>query len=142
MFLLAEDLRKAHHRDGIARDDVSERLARAYRRQLIDIADEEQGGAAIDGFHQGMHQRDVDHRGLVDHEEIAGEGICLVAPELPGLRIGLEQAVNGLGLAPRGVGYALCGAAGWGAEEDIEPFRCENRKMALTTWSYRRQVRR
>jgi len=50
---LAEDLRKAHHRDGIARDDVSERLARAYRRQLIDIADEEQGGAAIDGFSSG-----------------------------------------------------------------------------------------
>jgi hypothetical protein len=43
---LPEDLRQAHDRHGPRCDDVGQNLPRAYRRQLIDIADEQQRSAA------------------------------------------------------------------------------------------------
>jgi hypothetical protein len=39
---LPEDLGQAYDRYRSGRDDVAENLSRAYRRQLIDIADEQQ----------------------------------------------------------------------------------------------------
>jgi hypothetical protein len=39
---LPEDLGQAHDRHRSRRDDVAENLPRAYRRQLIDITDEQQ----------------------------------------------------------------------------------------------------
>jgi hypothetical protein len=37
---------------------------------LIDITNEQQGGPYRQSTQDGSHQRHVDHRGLVDHQEI------------------------------------------------------------------------
>ena len=98
---LPEHLRQSNDRDGAAGDDVGKRLAWTDRGQLIDVADEEHGGSIVDRLHQGVHQDDIDHGGLVDDEKIAGKRIVLVAPEAAGLRIGLQQAMDGLGFDGR-----------------------------------------
>ena len=63
---LAKDLGQAHDRDRAGRDDVGQDLSRADRRQLVDVADDQQRGIVGDRFHQRLHQHDVDHGGLVD----------------------------------------------------------------------------
>jgi hypothetical protein len=45
-----------------------------------------------------MHQRHVDHAGLVDDKQVALERAFLRALEAAVRRIGLEQAVNGAGV--------------------------------------------
>jgi hypothetical protein len=46
---LAEDLGQAHDRHGARCDDVRQHLSRPNRRQLIDIADEQQCGPVRQG---------------------------------------------------------------------------------------------
>ena len=41
------------------------------RGQLVDVADQDHGGARRHGPHAALHQRHVDHRGLVDDEQVA-----------------------------------------------------------------------
>ena len=44
-----------------------------------------------------MAQHDIDHRNLVQHEQIAGERVLLVSLEVAGGRIELQEPVDGLG---------------------------------------------
>src|SRR5437868_549376 len=67
---LPEDLGQAHDRGRSRHDDVAENLPRTHRRQLIDITDEQQRRAIGQSPKDRPHQRHVDHRGLVDHQEI------------------------------------------------------------------------
>ena len=78
---LAENLGQAHHRHGTRGDDVGQHLPRPDRRQLIDIADEQQRRLVRQGAQQSPHQRHVDHRRLVDDEQIAVERRLLGAPK-------------------------------------------------------------
>ena len=68
---LPEDLAQAHDRHRGRRDDIAENLPRAYRRQLIDITDEQQCRALRQSPKDRSHQRHINHRCLVDHHEIA-----------------------------------------------------------------------
>ena len=61
--------------------------------------------------------------GLVDHQQIAVEGVRLIALEAEGLRVELEQAVDGLGLHAGRLGHALGCASGGGAEEKLRALR-------------------
>jgi hypothetical protein len=67
---LSEDLGQAHDRDRSRHDDVAENLPRADRRQLIDIADEQQRRTLRESPKDRPHQRHIHHRGLVDHQEV------------------------------------------------------------------------
>ena len=58
---LSEDLGQAHDRHRSRRDDVAENLPRAYRRQLIDIADEQQCRALRQSPKDRPHERHIDH---------------------------------------------------------------------------------
>ena len=82
-------------------DDVGQDLARTDGGQLVDVADDQQRGIVGNGPHQRLHQHDVDHRGLVDDQQIAVERVVGVALEAAALGIDLEQPVNGLGLERR-----------------------------------------
>ena len=65
---------------------------------------------------QGIHQRHIDHRGLVHHEQIAIERVLLVLRETTVLWINLQQAVDGLGLNPGLLGHAF-GRASCGSRQ-------------------------
>ncbi len=119
---LAEDLGQAHDRHGTRGDDVGQNLPGPDRRQLIDIADEQQRRAFRQGPKDRPHQRHIDHRGLVDDQQITVQGLDFVAPEAPGPGIGFEQAMDRLRLEAGALGQALGGAAGRGAERDRDGF--------------------
>ena len=87
---LAEDLGQTHDRHGTRGDDVGQYLPRPDRRQLIDIANEQQRRPGRQGAEHSAHQRHVDHRGLVDDQQIAVERRLFVAPKAAGPRIGFE----------------------------------------------------
>jgi hypothetical protein len=52
-----------------------------------------------------VHQRHVDHRDLVHHQQIGLERMLLVALEAALAEIGLEQPVQGAGLQARGLAH-------------------------------------
>ena len=78
------------------------------------------------GLEQRIHQRHVDHRGLVDDEQVAVERVLLVAREAAVLRVDLQQAVDGLGLKAGLLGHALGGAAGRCGERDLHALGRQN----------------
>jgi hypothetical protein len=96
--------------------------------QLVDIADYEQRRIVRDRFHERLHQHDVDHGGLVDHEQITIEGIVGIAfePAAPG--IDLKQPVDRLRLDARCFGHALGRAARGGAQQQLHVLRREDLK--------------
>ena len=100
---LAEHLGQPHHRHRAGGNDVGQHLARPHRRQLVDIAHDQEGGFVGDRRQQRPHQHHVHHRRLVDHQQAAVERVVRVAPEpaIPG--VDLQQAVDRLRLQP-GVG--------------------------------------
>jgi hypothetical protein len=58
---LPEYLGQAHDRHRGGRDDIAENLPRTYRRQLIDIADEQQCYALRQSTKDRPHQRHIHH---------------------------------------------------------------------------------
>ena len=58
---LPKDLGQAHDRHRSRCDDVAENLPRTHRRQLIDIADEQQRRAIRQSPKDRPHQRHINH---------------------------------------------------------------------------------
>lgn len=67
-----------------------------------------------------MHQHDIDHRALVNDQQVAVEGVLLVALEPERLGVELQEAMDGLGLHSRCLGHALGGSPRRGAQEEID----------------------
>ena len=120
---LTEHLRQPHDRHRLAGDQVGQDLARTNRGELVDVAHDQQRRAVGNRLHQRLHQHDVDHRGLVHNEQVAVERIIRVALESSGLRIDLQQPVNGLRLEPGRLGHALGGTPGRCAQEQFNALR-------------------
>jgi hypothetical protein len=64
------------------------------------------------GPQHSVHQGDVDHRGLVDHEQIAPERALFVAPETAMPGIDIKEAMDGLGFAASALAEPLGRTAG------------------------------
>jgi hypothetical protein len=109
---LTENLRQAHDWNHSAPDDVGERLAGTNRRQLVDVADKKNGRMVGNGPQERVHKADVDHGGLIDNQEVAGQRIVLVSPEPARLRIRLKQTMDRPRLTPRRLPHPLGGPAG------------------------------
>ncbi len=79
-------------------DDVGEHDAGLDRGELSRIANEDQAGVASHGLDEPCHQRQRDHRGLVDDHHVVREAVVAVVSE-PGVAPGPgpEQAVQGRG---------------------------------------------
>ena len=116
---LAEDRAKPHDRDTTRPDQVREDVAEPHRRKLIRIADEEEPHPLRHGAHERVSERQVDHARLVDDEEIAFQGVRLVAQEVSALRGELQEPVNGLRLASRHLGEPIGGSARRRGEKDV-----------------------
>ena len=78
------------------------------------------------------HRRDVDHRRLVDNQQVAFQWLPETAPEAAGRRIDLEQPVDGPRVEARHLPEATSLPAGWGAERDGAPSTDRMPRMALT----------
>ena len=72
---LPEHLGQAHDGNRARADDVGQDLPGSDGGELVDVADDEQRRVVRRRLHQRLHQHNVDHRGLVDHEQVAIEGI-------------------------------------------------------------------
>ena len=107
---LPEHLRQPDHGNRPRADHVGQHLARPDRRQLIDIADNQKGGAVRQRFQKRVHERHIHHGGFVDHKEVGIERIVLILEEAAPFGIGFEKTVNGLRFKARGFGHALGGA--------------------------------
>jgi hypothetical protein len=114
---LPEHLGQSHDGHSARADDVGKHLPRSDGWQLVDIADDQQRRLVRDCFHERLHQHDVDHRRLVDDEQIAIERIVGVAFETAALWIDFQESVDRLGLDSRRFGHALRRAARGGAKQ-------------------------
>ena len=117
---LAEDLGQPRDRQAVRGDQVGQHLPRADRRQLVDVADQKQRRFRRQGGEHRLHQRQIDHRHLVDDQEIAGQR-ALGAPPKAAPRLGFEQAVQGPGVPPGALAEASRGAAGRRRQLDVDP---------------------
>ncbi len=108
---------------GTARDSMMslQDVSRPDRGELVDVAHQDEGRPRRDGLQQVVHQEGVDHRGLVDDQEVAVERRRLVFLESALLEAVFEEAVDRLGLVAGGLGHPLGGPAGRGGEQDLRP---------------------
>jgi hypothetical protein len=97
---LAEHFGQADDWDHLARDDVSQHLARANGGQLVDIADNEQRGRVGHRAQQRAHQQNIHHARLVHDQKIAVERMFLGPAEFTRPWVRLQQTVDGLRLQP------------------------------------------
>jgi hypothetical protein len=72
---------------------------------LVDVAHDQQSGTVRHRLQQRLHQHDIDHRGLIDNQQVAVERIVLAALEAAPLWIDLKQSVDGLGLKTGRLGH-------------------------------------
>ena len=103
-----------------------EHRAGADRRQLIDIADEHELRTDAERRGDRAEQHDVDHRGLVDHEEIGVERILGVLVKAAFLRLVLEQAMDRHRFDAGRLAEALRGAPGRRRERDLARARARD----------------
>src|SRR3546814_16252854 len=61
----------------------------------VGVAEEDRAGAVGDGFDQLGHQREVDHRGFVDHDHVERQRVVGVVPEPGAVGGGGEEEVQG-----------------------------------------------
>jgi len=82
---------------------------------------DQQRSAVRHRLQQRLHQHDVDHRGLVDNQQVAVERVVVAPLEAATFRIDLQQPVDGLGFKAGCFAHALGGAAGRRAEQEPYP---------------------
>jgi hypothetical protein len=83
------------------------------------------GGLVRCRLHERLHQHDVDHRGLINNQQVAVERVVVAALEAAALGVDLQQPVDGLGLEAGCLGHAFGGAAGRSAQQQLHPLRRE-----------------
>ena len=114
---LAEYLGQPHDRNRAGGNEIGQHLTRTDRRQLVDVADDQQSGFVGNRRQQRPHQHDIHHRSLVDDQKSAVERIVGVALEPPAPGIDLKQPVDRNGLEPGGLCHPFGGTAGRRAEK-------------------------
>ncbi len=77
--------------------DRGEHVAGFHRGQLVGVAEQDQLGAVGDGFDQFAHQRQVDHGGFVDHDQVERQRVVGIKAEARHVGDDAEQAVQGAG---------------------------------------------
>jgi hypothetical protein len=109
---------KPGHREGAGADQVAQHLPRPDRRELVDVADQEQVRAGRDCLDELVREDDVDHRGLVDHHQVRLQGVIGTVLGVASW-LQLEQPVDGGGLMAGQLGEPLGGTAGRGGKDDL-----------------------
>ena len=95
-------------------------VPRPNGRQLVRISHEDQRCPTRQGRNEIRHETNVDHRRLVEDEDVARQRLLLVEGELIRLRVVLQQTVERLGGRARRLRHALRGASGRGAQLHVD----------------------
>ena len=128
---LAKDLGQPDHRYMAGVDHIPEDVARAHRRQLVDVADHDEAGGGLHGPKQGVHQDRIHHGGLVQDDQVGFQPVILVAAEFHDARVELEQPVDGLRFGAGHFGQTLRGPAGRCCEQHFSAHAREQIDNAL-----------
>ncbi len=116
---LAEDLGEPHVRNGRAvGQQITQDLAGADGRQLVDIPDQEQMRPGCDRLGKLVGQQKIQHGRLVDDDEIGVQRAVAVVGRVPA-RSQFQQPVHGGRLVPGQLGEPLGGPAGRRGEHDL-----------------------
>ena len=112
---LTEYSRQANERKRLRAYEIVKDVARADRRKLIRVSDQDEARAGLDRAEQGMEQEDVDHRRFVDDEDVFIEEIFLIAEERSVFVVSgvfhFEKAVDRFCFIRRRLAHALCRAS-------------------------------
>ncbi len=127
---LAEDLGQADHRHRAGRDHVAQHRARTDRRQLIDVADQAQARRRRQRGDQVGGQPHVEHRRLVDDQQVDLERAVGAAAEAPLVRPPLEQPVQRRRRRAGRLRQALRRAARRRGQRDAQPLARQDRHHA------------
>ena len=119
---LPEDVLEPDHVDGPRLDDVLENAPRPHRWELVDVAHQDELAGWGYGLQEVVGEDGVDHGHLVHDDEVGLQGPLTVTQEAHGLRVELQEPVQGLGLPPGRLRHSLRGPAGGRPEEDAPPF--------------------
>jgi len=109
---LAVDVRQPPRGDDAGGEQVGQHVARTDAGQLVRVADQHEPRGGSHGLEQVVRQRDVEHRDLVDDDQIGFERVLGIVQPALGLGVVAEQAVHGLRLTPGRFREALGGATG------------------------------
>ena len=122
---LAEDLGQRGHRDATGRQQIAEHPPRADGRQLVGVAHEQDVGALADRGEERPGQPHVEHRRLVDDEEVGVDRVGRPARRALA-RHPFEQAVDGRRLGARALGEPPCRLAGRRAQPHAHAMRAQH----------------
>ena len=124
--------RRAEH---ALRRQLGEHRAGLDRGELVLVAEQHQAGGGRQGVDQAGGEREVEHRGLVDHQHVHRQRVVGVMTEAAGLGGDAEQAMHGVGLGgqaggerrgqrlralAQGLEHARGGLAGGRGERDAQ----------------------
>ena len=123
---LSEDLRQ-HNRVKKPRiNNILEHISRTDTRQLVYVTHQDQPCSGYDCFQQRVHQRDIDHRHLIDDDHIRLERILLIPFKASisfHTAVQFQHAVNRARLKSGRLTHTLRCASRRCRKEDIHAFR-------------------
>ena len=68
---LPENLGQGNDWHAARTDEIAQEIPWADRRKLVGVADQHQAGAVRQRLKQRLHKRHIDHRHLIEHDDIA-----------------------------------------------------------------------
>ena len=127
---LPEDLGEPDPGDGVGGEHVAQHLPGADRGQLVHVADQQQVRPRRDRLDQFVGQDQVEHAGLVDHDQV---GVQRMVPVEAGVPAGaqLQQPVHGGGRVPGQLGQPFRRPPGRRRQHDLRPLRRRQRDHRL-----------
>ena len=109
-----------------AAQHVAQHLPGADRGQLVHIADQQQMRPRRDRLDEFVGQDQVEHAGLVDHDQVGVDRVVPVEAGVPA-RAQLQQPVHGGGRVPGQLGQPFRRPPGGRREHDLRPLRRRQR---------------
>jgi hypothetical protein len=123
---LPEDLGEPDPGDGVGGQHVAQHLPGADRGQLVHVTDQQQMRPRRDRLDQFVGQDQVEHAGLVDHDQVGVERMVPVEAGVPA-RAQLQQPVHGGGRVPGQLGQPFRRPPGRRRQHDLRPLRRRQR---------------
>ncbi len=94
-------------------DQVGQDVAGAHRGQLVGVAHQQQTRTVGGGIQQRRQQLDIQHRRLVDDQQLDLQRVVAIASETSSLGTHLQKPMNGGCRRARGLLHSLRRAASW-----------------------------